>query len=48
LDLLKGDMQIIFYVQPKLIEINKGHEPNEGLKKSLEEDKEFFKNQPIF
>jgi len=31
--------------QPELLEINKDHEPNEGLKRSLEEDKEFIKNQ---
>ena len=31
--------------KPELLEINKDHEPNEGLKRSLEEDKTFLKNQ---
>ena len=31
--------------KPELLEINKNHEPNEGLKRSLEEDREFLKNQ---
>jgi spore coat polysaccharide biosynthesis protein SpsF (cytidylyltransferase family) len=31
--------------EPELIEINNDHEPNEGLKRSLEKDKDFLKNQ---
>lgn len=31
--------------QPELLEINKDHEPNEGLKRSLEDDRKFLKNQ---
>jgi spore coat polysaccharide biosynthesis protein SpsF len=37
LDLIKSE--------PELIKINNGHKPNEGLKRSLEKDKDFLKNQ---
>lgn len=35
----------LFKQEPELIKINHNHEPNEGLAKSLEQDKEFLKNQ---
>lgn len=31
--------------EPKLLELNKNHKPNEGYAKSLEEDKNFIENQ---
>ena len=36
------DILELFSKEPNLPEINKGHAPNEGYKKSLEDDKEFL------
>jgi len=39
-----NDILQLFKKEPKLIEINKNHKPNEGYLKSLQQDKEFTKN----
>ena len=38
-----NDILNLLNSQPELLEINKNHKPNEGFKRSLEEDKEFLK-----